>query len=82
MKKLFDDDIRPSIEEMRRTARRITPEEHARWHSRMGRPPKGADKYVPVGLRVPPDVLARLKAKAHKKGMKYQTFINQVLAAA
>ena len=76
-----NDVARPTMEDLKR-ARRVTPEEHARWHSRMGRPLKGADKYVPVGLRLPPEVLAHVKAKAHKQGIKYQTFIAQVLRAA
>jgi hypothetical protein len=88
MKKLFDDDVRPSIEHMRRTARRVTYEEHGRFSKaagikpRMGRPPKGADKYVHMTIRIPPDVLAHVKAKAHKQGIKYQTFINHLLATA
>lgn len=88
MKKLFDDDIRPSLEHMRRTGSRITHEQHARFckaaglKPRLGRPPKGADKYVHMTMRIRPDVLAHIKAKAQKKGIKYQTFINQVLAAA
>lgn len=77
MKKLFDDDVRPTIEQMRKTARRVTPEEHARWHSRMGRPPLGLKKKVPIALRMDRDVLTRLRAKAAKIGVGYQTLINK-----
>lgn len=88
MKKLFDDDVRPSIEEMRRTARRVTPEEHKRWSKaldaqlgpdrpRMGRPRLGMNKKVPIALRMDRDVLSRLRAKAAKIGIGYQTLINQ-----
>jgi predicted HicB family RNase H-like nuclease len=88
MKKLFDEDVRLSIAHMRRTGHRVTYDEHIRScralgvKPRMGRPPKGEEKYVSVGLRLPPEVLAHVKAKAHKQGIKYQTFITQVLRAA
>lgn len=73
---------------MRRTGHRVTYEEHVRScqalgvKPRMGRPPKGADRNIPISLRLPPEVLAHVKAKAHKKGIKYQTFITQALRAA
>ena len=47
-----------------------------------GRPPKGILKYQHLNMRVEPIAFARVKAKAQKLGIKYQTFINQLLAAA
>jgi predicted HicB family RNase H-like nuclease len=91
--KTKDIDIeRPSLATIKR-GHRVTREEHDEFRralskpghllpSRMGRPPKGADRGISMTMRVPPTVLARLKAKAHKLGIKYQTFINQVLTVA
>jgi uncharacterized protein (DUF4415 family) len=92
-KLLANDDWRPTIEEMRRTGHRVTQEEHDRFRralskpghllpSRMGRPPKGEQKYKSVNMRIAPDVLARLRLKAAKQGIGYQTLINQLLARA
>lgn len=36
---------------------------------------------TPISLRVPNSILARLKAKAHQRGMPYQSYIKSVLAA-
>jgi len=46
-----------------------------------GRPPKGDLKYQHLNMRVEPVAFARVKAKAHKLGIKYQTFINQLFAS-
>jgi uncharacterized protein (DUF4415 family) len=49
---------------------------------RVGRPTIGRAPRKPVSLRVDPDVLARLKATAAKRGMPYQSLINDILARA
>ena len=68
-------------------ARRITPEEHQRFHKAVenfrsrGRPKKTSGKYRPVTIRIHPDVLEWAKTEAKKRGLGYQTFINQTLLA-
>ena len=48
--------------------------------ARRGRPPKGTtEKYVPIAIRLHPDILAWAKRVAKKKGVGYQTVINQIL---
>jgi uncharacterized protein (DUF4415 family) len=49
---------------------------------RRGRPPKGADKYQPISIRLHPDVLAWAKTEAKRKKIGYQTVINDVLLKA
>ena len=49
---------------------------------RRGRPPKGAEKYTPVSIRLDPRVLAWAKREAKKRGLGYQTIINRVLLKA
>jgi uncharacterized protein (DUF4415 family) len=44
-----------------------------------GRPPKGADKYTPVSMRLHPRVVAWAKREARRRGIGYQTVINEVL---
>ena len=73
-------------------ARRMTPDEvksarkaieaklGVKRRVRPGRPPKTTgEKFMPISIRLSPDVLkwAKREAKKHKTG--YQTFINQVL---
>lgn len=78
-----------------KTARRVTPEEHAKFRqayintfgkeppARRGHPfKKPADLYKHVHIRIKPKVLARVRAKAMKKGIGYQTLINQILEQA
>lgn len=36
---------------------------------------------TPISLRLPAGVLARLKAKAHRRGLPYQSYIKNLLAA-
>ncbi len=81
---------RPTMAMLKR-GHRVTREEHDKFRhalantygrpfpSRMGRPPKGADKYVPVGLRLPPVVLAWVKALGKRRNMGYQTIITNIL---
>ena len=47
-----------------------------------GRPPKGADKYAPVSMRLHPRVVAWAKREAKRRGIGYQTVINEVLLKA
>ena len=49
---------------------------------RRGRPPKGDDKYLPVSIRLSPKVVAWAKREAQRRGVGYQTVINEVLLAA
>ncbi len=68
-------------------ARRITPAEHAGFHKAVqtfrtrGRPKKIFGKYLPVTIRIHPYVLEWAKTEAKKRGLGYQTFINQTLLA-
>jgi len=71
-------------------ARRVTAEEVAAARSaiasklgkrrpRRGRPPKGADKYTPLSIRLHPKVIAWAKREARRRGVGYQTVINEAL---
>lgn len=44
-----------------------------------GRPPKGEDKFVPISIRLHPKVLKWAKKEAKKRGVGYQTVINEAL---
>jgi uncharacterized protein (DUF4415 family) len=72
------------------TARRVTAREVAAAHKaieerlgrkrpRRGRPPKGAAKYKPVSIRLHPRILAWAKKEAKRRGVGYQTIINEAL---
>jgi uncharacterized protein (DUF4415 family) len=74
-------------------ARRVTAEEVAAARSAIaaklgkprvsrGRPPKGADKYTPVSMRLHPRIVAWAKREAKRRGIGYQTVINEVLLKA
>ena len=48
-----------------------------------GRPSKSEDeKFTPISIRVPPKVLEWAKKEAKKRGVGYQTIINEVLLKA
>jgi uncharacterized protein (DUF4415 family) len=49
---------------------------------RVGRPTIGRAPRKAVSLRLDPDVLAQLKASAAKRGVPYQSLINDILARA
>ncbi len=49
---------------------------------RVGRPPVGRTPRAPISLRIDRDVLARLKGTAAKRGVPYQSLINDILARA
>jgi uncharacterized protein (DUF4415 family) len=57
-------------------------DEQLRRMKRVGRPPIGRSPRKAVSLRLDPDVLDRLKAKAAKRGLPYQSLINDILARA
>jgi uncharacterized protein (DUF4415 family) len=44
-----------------------------------GRPPKKDGKYEPVSIRLHPKVVEWAKKEAEKRGVGYQTVINEVL---
>lgn len=44
-----------------------------------GRPPKEEDKYIPVSIRLHPKALRWAKKEAKKRGVGYQTVINELL---
>jgi uncharacterized protein (DUF4415 family) len=50
--------------------------------ARRGRPPKGGEKYLPVSIRLNPKIVAWAKKEAQRRGIGYQTVINEVLLAA
>jgi uncharacterized protein (DUF4415 family) len=72
-------------------ARRVTPEESQEFRSaiaeqfginlkKRGRPTKEEEeKYEPISIRLHPKVLAWAKEEAGKRGIGYQTVINEVL---
>ena len=72
--------------------RRVTPEEHARFRQAYintfgkepparGRPRKHpSELFNHVHMRMPPSILARVKSKAKRLGIGYQTLINRILA--
>ena len=72
-------------------ARRVTPEESQKFREaiseqfgmklrKRGRPVKNEEeKYEPISIRLHPKVLAWAKEEAKKRGVGYQTIINEVL---
>jgi uncharacterized protein (DUF4415 family) len=49
---------------------------------RRGRPPKGSEKYHAVSIRLNPRVISWAKKEARRRGVGYQTVINDVLLEA
>ncbi len=74
-------------------ARRVTPEESQAFRAaiaeqfgvklrKRGRPTKEQEeKYEPISIRLHPKILAWAKEEAKKRGIGYQTVINEVLLA-
>ena len=72
-------------------ARRIRPEETQKFRKAIsdklgeerksrGRPPKDADtKFSPISIRLHPIALSWAKKEAKKRGVGYQTIINEIL---
>ncbi|MBI2061316.1 MAG: BrnA antitoxin family protein [Nitrospirae bacterium] len=72
------------------SARRITDKEVRAAHKAIehklgvkrrsrGRPPKNGDKYLPISIRLHPRVAVWAKQEAERRGVGYQTVINEVL---
>jgi len=80
-----DLEIPELTEEDFKRARRVTPEEHKMFKEavdnfrRRGRPHKTTGKYISVTIRFDPLVLDWAKAEAKRRGIGYQTVINQTL---
>ncbi|MBI4056021.1 MAG: BrnA antitoxin family protein [Elusimicrobia bacterium] len=71
-------------------ARRVTPAETSKFRKAIektfhvkrahrGRPPKGRDKYREIYIRLHPKALEWARAQAKRRGIGYQTFINETL---
>ena len=91
-KKIDYSDVPELTPEELKRFRRVTPEEHARFRqayiNTFGEPAPGSGRprkhpselFNHVHMRMPPDILARVKAKAKRLGVGYQTLINRILA--
>jgi uncharacterized protein (DUF4415 family) len=65
------------VEEARKAIELMTGVKRGR---RPGRPPKKVqEKYVPVSIRLHPRALAWLKREAKKRGVAYQSLLNEIL---
>lgn len=64
------------------SARKAIEEKLGRRRPRRGRPPKGGEKCTPVSIRLHPRVIAWAKKEAKKRGLGYQTVINEALLKA
>lgn len=70
--------------------RHFTPEEKKKYRDayvntfgKVGRPALAdAEKAKTVSMRINPDVLEKVKARAKKEGKGYQTLINEILKSA
>ena len=75
---------RPTLATIKR-GHRVTYENHVKYcralgiKPRMGRPPKGADRHIPVSLRLPPAVIEWAKKQGKFQNIGYQTFIKNFL---
>jgi hypothetical protein len=87
-----DLDMPPLTDKQLRSFRRSTPEETEKYRRalentfgrpfppRIGRPPKHPDhKYRPVYMKLHPRALKWAKAEAKRRGIGYQTVINEIL---
>ena len=93
-KRIDYSDIPPIPAKWFKTARRPTPRELSEARQaierltgkprpvRRGRPFLGPLKARDIHLRIPPWILQRLRAKADKRGIGYQTLINEILSRA
>jgi len=72
------------------SARRVSPEETKAAQKAIaaklgvtrpnrGRPPKAKDKFQPVSIRLHPKALEWARKEAKRRGVGYQTIINEVL---
>lgn len=62
-----------------KAARRAIEEKLGEKRKSRGRPPKEKDKYSPISIRLHPKVLQWAKREGKKRGVGYQTIINEVL---
>ena len=74
----FESARRVSAKEVRSARRAIEAKLGVKRPSR-GRPPKGKDKFHPVSIRLHPKALEWAKREAKRRGVGYQTIINEVL---
>ena len=90
-KRIIDPESPPLTVEQLSSMRRVTPEEHARFRQMYintfgkeppvrGRPPKHqTNKYRDIHIKIHPKALEWVKAEAKRRGIGYQTFINNIL---
>jgi uncharacterized protein (DUF4415 family) len=68
-------------------ARRVTPEEHARFKEALSKPPKiigrprkpPEEKFVPIYIKLDPRIVRWAKREAKRRHLGYQTLLNQEL---
>jgi uncharacterized protein (DUF4415 family) len=63
-------------------ARRAIEKKLGRKRPRRGRPPKGTEKHRAVSIRLSPKVLTWARKEGKRRGVGYQTVINEVLLKA
>jgi len=88
---IIDPDNPPLTDAQLRSMRRVTPEEHARFRQAYintfgkeppmrGRPAKAPHlKYRDIHLKLHPKALAWARMQAKRRGIGYQTLINEIL---
>ena len=62
-----------------REARRAVEQKLGTKRKSRGRPPKNGDKYLPISIRLHPKAAAWARKEAERRGVGYQTVINEVL---
>jgi uncharacterized protein (DUF4415 family) len=78
----FDRARRITAEEVKQHRHAIEEKTGKKRRARRGRPPKAPRaRYRPVSIRLHPAVIAWAKREAKKRGVGYQTIINEVLLA-
>ena len=63
-------------------ARKAIEKKLGRKRPRRGRPPKGSDKHRAVSIRLSPKVIAWARKEGKRRGVGYQTVINEILLKA
>jgi uncharacterized protein (DUF4415 family) len=63
-------------------ARKAIEERLGQKRPRRGRPPKGTDKYQAISIRLSPKVIAWAKKEGKRRGVGYQSVINEALLKA
>jgi len=88
---ISDPDNPPLTDEQLRSMRRVTSEEHARFRQAYintfgkeppvrGRPAKAPHhKYLDIHLKLHPKALSWARAESKRRGIGYQTIINEIL---